>query len=30
MFVHTQENTFACKYQRYTVLTSRSKKEAKV
>jgi len=29
-FVHINDNTCACKYERYTVLTSRIQKEAKV
>jgi len=29
-FVHIYDNIFACKHQRYTVLTSRIQKEAKV
>jgi len=29
-FVHIYDNTFACKHQRYTVLTSRIQEEAKI
>jgi len=28
--VHVEDNTFACKHQRYTVLTSMTPKEAKI